>query len=201
MAVASPRRRWLYASWCAFLCLLLLSFIATAVAPLTGPTKAEYLAELDTLIARLKMQGCSIMAEGVSTFKGQVEQVPDISFSAGYQQLTFLAPSDFSFAKAAFRPKVSAVDRAEIVKYHTLSGLYSFAQLKALPNRSKIPTAAGKSIMKHSVRASWYWNPGTSVALSSPGAQQLFWAQVDTRKLFNGKYVKGHVIDCVLVPN
>ncbi|CAI5518982.1 unnamed protein product [Closterium sp. Naga37s-1] len=205
------------------------------------------------------MQGCSIIAQSVSGYMGEVEtvpdaaftflsshrtsllstpsplpflpydfpsrsapeQVPDITFSAGYEELTFLAPTDFAFAKAAFRPRVSAADRQQLVEYHILTGLYSFAQLKALPNRSQIPTAAGKSIMKHSVRASWYWNPGTSVALSSPGAQQLFWAQIDTKKLFNGnpgaqqlfwaqvatkkllngQYVKGHVIDCVLVPN
>ncbi|CAI7776278.1 unnamed protein product [Closterium sp. NIES-53] len=140
------------------------------------------------------------MAQAVSSFRGQAESVPDAAFSAGYKELTFLAPADFAWAKAAFRPQVSAADRQQLAKYHILTGLYSFAQLKALPNRSKIPTTAGKSIMKHSVRASWYWNPGTSVAVSSPGAQQLYWAQIDTRKLFNGKYVKGHVIDCVLVP-
>ncbi|GJP83076.1 hypothetical protein CLOP_g13284 [Closterium sp. NIES-67] len=84
---------------------------------------------------------------------------------------------------------------------HLPTGLYSFAQLKALPNRSKIPTLASKSIVKHSVRPSRFWNPGTSVALSAPGAQQLFWAQVDTKKLFNGQWVKAYVFDCVLVPN
>ncbi|CAI5459430.1 unnamed protein product [Closterium sp. Yama58-4] len=147
------------------------------------------------------MQGCSIIARGVTEFIGQVEQVPDAAFSTGYRELTFLAPSDYSFAKAAFRPRVTAANRTELLNYHIVTGLYSFAQLKALPNRSKIHTMAGKSIVKHSVRASRFWNPGTSVALSSPSAQQLYWAQVDTKKLFNGQYVKGHVIDCVLVPN
>ncbi|CAI5929842.1 unnamed protein product [Closterium sp. NIES-64] len=203
MAGASSHHCHSHASWYAVLCLLLLSLSPTAWAQVgtVSPTKAEYLAELNTLASRLKKQSCSVMAKAVSSFASEVEKLTEASFSAGYKELTFLAPSDFAFTKATFRPRVSAVSPSEIVKYHTLSGLYSFAQLKALPNRSKIPTEAGKSIVKHSVRASKFWNPGTSVAVSSPGAQQLFWAQVDTKKLFNGKYVKGHVIDCVLVPN
>ncbi|GJP83075.1 hypothetical protein CLOP_g13283 [Closterium sp. NIES-67] len=69
MAVSSPRHWCSHASWCLVLGLLLLSLSATATAQ---PTKAQYLSELNTLVARLKKQSCNIMAEAVSQFISQV---------------------------------------------------------------------------------------------------------------------------------
>ncbi|CAI5497592.1 unnamed protein product, partial [Closterium sp. Naga37s-1] len=58
MAGASSHHCHSHASWCAVLCLLLLSLSATAWAQVgtVSPTKAEYLAELNTLASRLKKQ-------------------------------------------------------------------------------------------------------------------------------------------------
>ncbi|CAI7806501.1 unnamed protein product [Closterium sp. NIES-54] len=134
------------------------------------------------------------------------EKTADADFV--YAPLTFLAPTDVAFFRALFRSR-HAMSR-KVALFHILVDLYSLKKLKAVPDRnglfpllffSSLGSSSDKYVLvKHSVRPNLIFNPGTKVAFSAWNASTLFWAQVDTRRLFEGSFVKAHQLDRVLLP-
>ncbi|CAI5511292.1 unnamed protein product [Closterium sp. Naga37s-1] len=171
-----------------------------------SPTKAQFVAELKALVKRLNARGCSIFGKVVRTFLSSAEKTADADFV--YAPLTFLAPTDAAFFRALFRSRHSM--SRKVALFHILVDLYSLKKLKAVPDRnglfpllffSSLGSSSDKYVLvKHSVRPNLIFNPGTKVAFSAWNASTLFWAQVDTRRLFEGSFVKAHQLDRVLLP-
>ncbi|GJP84278.1 hypothetical protein CLOP_g14341 [Closterium sp. NIES-67] len=183
--------------------LLTVIFLTLALVAAAAPTPAEFIDELEQLQKVLSKNPFkySIVANALQRSIKQLKKLPDANVNVEFlSENTALIPTNIALTGVGIRAIVPKL-MGDLIRFNVIEGMYSFAQIKAIPVGGKLPTQLNNKPLMRFKTQRGFLSPGTTVALGPPGANVLTWAQIDDPDLFKGQFIRAHGVDGVLKPN